>query len=153
MKEVVPTTSISAWWPHSASPGKECKMTKKTLTCLPFKNYYILWSYCKIRNLLEVLIFALLASSRKLWKFIIMCMLFETCWTYLKHSTCFCWLKKFLNTHLPPNSHISLSSVIVPLVSFMSSSLAHWASASVGLTIYGMPNNCNNSWNIQCNAK
>jgi hypothetical protein len=57
----------------------------------------------------------------------------------LKHITCFFWLKKFLYTFFAPNSQMSLSSVMVPSVSDATSKKAHWASASIGAMMYGMP--------------
>lgn len=64
----------------------------------------------------------------------------------LKHITCFFWLKKFLYTFFAPNSQMSLSSVMVPSVSDSKSKKAHWASASIGAMMYGMPNSCSSSY-------
>lgn len=61
-------------------------------------------------------------------------------------STCLFWLKMFLYTRLPPNKKISLSSVMEPCVNPSTSSTAHWASASIGLTRYGTPNSWRSSW-------
>jgi len=44
---------------------------------------------------------------------------------------------------------MSLSSVTVPSVWSVMSRYAHWASASIGLTRYGMPNRRSSSWYIQ----
>ena len=56
-----------------------------------------------------------------------------------KHSTVLDWLNMFLNTRAPPNRNTSESSVMIPSTSSKVRSSAHWASASIGAVMYGMP--------------